>query len=125
MLNDPEWARVLPALLLLKTHQYGIADLEERMEQHQDEILGGVVRAASTKGVLRPDVDVEQAAATAIGPMLFAHLTGKLPVDVALGEHVVETVLRAYVRPDPTLSAGRRRRLALGVRRGRRPTLVQ
>ena len=31
MLNDPEWARVLPALLMLKTHADGIADLEKRL----------------------------------------------------------------------------------------------
>src|SRR4051794_14143427 len=29
--NDPEWARVLPALLALKTHAHGIADLEKRL----------------------------------------------------------------------------------------------
>src|SRR5215203_4904895 len=38
MLNDPEWARVLPALLMLKNHAHGIADLDKRMEERQHEV---------------------------------------------------------------------------------------
>src|SRR5262245_49502501 len=31
-LNDPEWARVLPALLMLKNHEAGIAAMNDRIE---------------------------------------------------------------------------------------------
>ena len=96
LLNDPEWTRVLPALLLLRNHQYGIADLEEQMEQHQDDVLAGVLQRGIDEGKVRPDVDVQQAAATLLGPLLLAHLTGKLPVDARLGDHVVGIVLRTY-----------------------------
>ena len=35
-LNDPEWARVLPALLMLRNHEAGIAAIDERLEHEQD-----------------------------------------------------------------------------------------
>src|SRR5262249_22795071 len=42
-LTDPEWARMIPSLLLLKTHQSGIADLEERLGDRQDETFTQLV----------------------------------------------------------------------------------
>src|SRR4051794_5710136 len=38
-LNDPEWARVLPALLMLKHHEAGIAAMNDRIEHEQDMVL--------------------------------------------------------------------------------------
>ena len=54
-LNDPEWARMLPALMLLKTHEHGIADLEQRLERHQEEVLGQLIARGVAEGVLRAD----------------------------------------------------------------------
>ena len=54
-LNDPEWARMLPALMLLKTHEDGIANLEQRLERHQEEILGRLMVRGVDEGLLRPD----------------------------------------------------------------------
>src|SRR4051794_40671865 len=38
-LNDPEWARVLPALLMLKNHEAGIAAMNDRLEHEQDMVV--------------------------------------------------------------------------------------
>ena len=45
ILNDPEWARIIPALLMLKTHEHGVADLEQRLERHQEEVIGRLMAA--------------------------------------------------------------------------------
>jgi AcrR family transcriptional regulator len=35
-LNDASWARMLPALLMLRHHEAGIAAVEQRLERKQD-----------------------------------------------------------------------------------------
>src|SRR5262245_7107360 len=82
-LNDPEWARVIPALLLLKAHQSEIADLEERIGKHQDQTFETVIAIGVTEGRFPADADVEQLAAQLLGPLVFAHLTGRPKVTKA------------------------------------------
>src|SRR5215207_5304569 len=38
-LNDPEWAQVLPALLMLKNHESGVAAMNDRLEHEQEMAL--------------------------------------------------------------------------------------
>ncbi len=94
-LADPEWARVIPALLLLKSHQAGIADLEERLGDRQDQTLASIVAQGITEGVLPADIDVEQVAALLFGPLVFAHLTGRPPVTDDLAQRIVDGFLRS------------------------------
>ena len=94
-LADPEWARMIPALLLLKSHQEDIADLDERLGHRQDETLAAVVRSGVDEGVLPADVDIEQLAAMLIGPMVFAHLSGRPIVTEQFAQRVVDGLLRA------------------------------
>jgi AcrR family transcriptional regulator len=94
-LNDPEWARIVPALLLLKSHQEDIADLEERLGSRQDETLTAVLAQGVAEGALPADTDIEQFAATLIGPMVFAHLSGRPPVTEQFAQRVVDGLLRA------------------------------
>ena len=46
-LRDPEWARVVPALLLLKSHEHEIANLEQRLERTQQEAFAQIIDAGS------------------------------------------------------------------------------
>lgn len=96
MLSDPDWARVLPALLTLRHQQHGIADLEQRMEETQEDALGDVLRLGVEEGRLSPDVDTERAVAVLVGPLLFAVLVGKPEVDEAFCDHVVDGFLRTF-----------------------------
>jgi AcrR family transcriptional regulator len=94
-LDDPEWARVIPALLLLKGHQSDIAALEARLGKHQDRTLETVVALGVAEGRLPTGVDVEELAAQLIGPLMFAHLTGRPRVTKAFAQRVVDDFLRA------------------------------
>ena len=49
-LNDPEWARVLPALLMLKNHEAGIKAIDERLEHEQDMVVTMLHRAGRQGG---------------------------------------------------------------------------
>ena len=89
---------MLPALLMLKTHEDGVADLEQRIEKHQDEILAGVLERGIDEGRAAADIDVEQADGACCSARCCSPTSpASPPVDAALGEHVVETMLRAYV----------------------------
>ena len=80
MLNDPEWARVLPALLMLKTHAHGIADLEKRLEERQNEVLDTLIRRGVAEGLLSPDGRRSRGdRPMLVGPLFFAQLTGLGP----------------------------------------------
>jgi len=95
-LNDPEWARVIPALLLLKTHQEGIADLEERLGDRQDHMLERIIAIGVADGCLPADADIEQIAAQLVGPLVFAHLTGRPPVTEEFAQRIVDDFLRSH-----------------------------
>ncbi|MGV3760687.1 MAG: TetR/AcrR family transcriptional regulator [Actinomycetota bacterium] len=97
-LDDPEWARVLPALLTLRTQQHGIADLEQRIEARQEDAIATVLRRGVDEGRLPTDVDLEQATALLVGPLAFAMLVGKPAIDAAFCELVVDAFLAAYAR---------------------------
>lgn len=94
MLNDPDWARVLPALLALRNQEHGVAALEQRLEAKQEDALDSVLLRGVAEGRLAPDLDRDLAAADLVGPLLFATLMGKPVVDQAFGDHVVDAFLR-------------------------------
>jgi len=99
-LNDPEWARVIPALLLLKAHQSEIADLEERIGKHQDQTFENIIAMGVAEDRFTPGANVEELAAQLIGPLVFAHLTGRPRVTKAFAQRVGDNFLRAHPATD-------------------------
>jgi TetR/AcrR family transcriptional regulator, regulator of autoinduction and epiphytic fitness len=95
-LSDPEWARVIPALLLLKAQKSEIADLEERIGRHQDNTLEAIVALGVAEDRLAADSDTEEIAAQLIGPLVFAHLTGRPRMTKAFAQRVADSFLRAH-----------------------------
>lgn len=99
MLNDPDWARVLPALFALRNQEHGIAALEQRLEERQEDAVVSVLERGIAEGRLDPHLDVDQASALLVGPLLFANLMGKPAVDEAFADHVVDVFLRTHAAP--------------------------
>jgi len=98
-LNDPQWARVVPALLLLKNHEAGVRAIDERLEREQEKIVNALIERAVKEGVLAEGLDVGEATTLLIGPLLFAHLTERVPLDEAFADRTVDRFVLAY-RPD-------------------------
>ena len=96
-LSDPEWTRVLPALLDLRSHADGVAALERRLEAHQDHAIEAVLRRGIDEGHLAADLDLDEATALLVGPFLFANLMGKPAVSEAFSNQVVDAFVRTYV----------------------------
>jgi AcrR family transcriptional regulator len=95
-LNDPEWARVLPALMMLKNHEAGIAAMNDKLEHDQEMVLTTLLRRGADEGVLRSSLDPHEATAALIGPLLFAHLTESVKIDTDFVDRTVDNFLAAY-----------------------------
>ena len=96
MLLDPDWARLLPALLMMRHHLDDVKALEERLEDRRDEVLSGLIERAKAEGIIVADVPVAEAIAHLIGPLFFAQLTDALPVDDAFADRTLDRFLAAY-----------------------------
>lgn len=93
---DPEWARMVPALMMLKQHVAEVADLEEVLHREQSDVLAEVVRRGVAEGRVDPDDDVDEIAAQLVGPLFFAVMTGEIAIDEAFCDRVVDRFLRSY-----------------------------
>lgn len=99
--QDPQWARMVPALLLLKTHEDGVADLEKRLEKNQSDAMASIIERGIAEGALPTSIDVDEAIAHLIGPLLFAQLTGSVPLDHGFAERTIDRFLAAYAPFQP------------------------
>jgi AcrR family transcriptional regulator len=95
-INDPDWARMLPALLLMKHHAEDIAAIEERLEREQDQVMSGLIRRAMDEGLLRSGIDVEEAITSLLGPLLYAHLTERVELDEGFVDRTVDRFFAAF-----------------------------
>lgn len=98
-LADPDWARVVPALLALRNQEHGIAALEQRIEERQDDAFESVLQRGVAEGRLEPDFDLDQAAALLVGPLLYASLMCKPDPDEAFADRVVDAFLGSNASP--------------------------
>jgi AcrR family transcriptional regulator len=95
-LRDPQWAHIVPALLMLKAHLAGVADLEERIHTTQNETMTAVLQRGIDQGALPRDLRIDDAIAHLAGPLLFAHLTGTVELDDDFARRTTRAFLVAY-----------------------------
>lgn len=102
MLADPDWQSVLPALMLLKLHENGIAEVEHRMQEEQLFVCADALWRGKDEGRIPRDEDEGLLLTLLIGPLLMAALTGTTPLNSTLGDRLVGQFLAAL---DPVNSA--------------------
>jgi AcrR family transcriptional regulator len=101
LMSDPQWARIIPVMLMLKYHEGGIAALEDRLEDRQRDALAAAMQRGVDEGVLRAGLDVEQATAHLVGPLLFARLTGAVQLTPEFADRTVDVFLAGYTSATP------------------------
>ena len=97
-LADPEWQRLLPALILLKTQSDVLADLNDEMRHTQEDVAEQVFRRCVAEGVLDPVVleDPKRTGLLLIGPLLAVALVDGDGLDDAFVDEVVARFVRGY-----------------------------
>jgi AcrR family transcriptional regulator len=93
---DPEWARMVPSLILLKRHTDGVANLDERLHYRQTVVVSDVLDRGVREGRLPADYDLEEATAQLVGPVFFAQISNSVAIDRAYGDRVVDRFLAAF-----------------------------
>lgn len=101
-LADPQWQRLLPALILLKTQSDAMADLNEDMRTAQEDLITGVLERCVAEGVIDPVVrtNPRRVGLVLAGPMLAVALVDGDDLDDEFVDEVVDRFIRAYA-PDP------------------------
>lgn len=93
MFADPEWARMVPALMMLKHHEAGLAHLEEELHQEQLDVLRAVMERGVAEGRVNEGYVLDEVAAQLIGPLFFALITDEITLDGGFCDRVVDRFL--------------------------------
>jgi AcrR family transcriptional regulator len=96
-LRDPNWRRLLPALLLLRLRHPEIADIESDLSDRQQGMMAEVLARCVEEGVASPAIleDLERSLTLLLGPLVMASLLGQIDVDDDLADRSVEQFLAA------------------------------
>jgi AcrR family transcriptional regulator len=92
-LSDPKWARLMPALLMLKSYQGTVDEIDQRMKSHQAEVLDDLFRRGRAEGLVPEAIDADRAVAIMVGPLVFALVAGVAPLDAALADAATDSFL--------------------------------
>jgi len=95
-LNDPEWRRIVPALMLLREHEDDFEAIDSRLQRQQLDVFSALVRRAASEGVIDDAVDADEATCELLGPIMFAYLTDVVPIDDAFADRMVDRFLAAH-----------------------------
>ncbi len=93
MFADPEWARMVPALMMLKRHEDGLAHLDEELHREQLDVLRAVMQRGVAEGRVTEGYVLDEVAAQLIGPLFFALLTDEITIDRSFCDRVVDRFL--------------------------------
>ncbi|CAN5452060.1 hypothetical protein BH10ACT1_BH10ACT1_30530 [soil metagenome] len=101
---DPYWARLVPAMMLLKNEMAAVAELDADLKQHQSDVLAPVLACGADEGWLPEGFDSDIEATLLMGPILMAALTGSTPLDHDFADRCVDHFL-AGIRATAPASA--------------------
>lgn len=94
-LSSPDWARVLPALLELRSHAPDMAELLEADFECKLATVASILHLGAEEGRLPAGLDPRLVTQTLIGPLVLAALSGEGHIG-ELAEYVTERFLASY-----------------------------
>ncbi|MEO6571541.1 MAG: TetR/AcrR family transcriptional regulator [Ilumatobacteraceae bacterium] len=94
--GDPEWSRILPALMSLRTSMPDLAATVDADRVDKTAALVGILDLGVREGRLPESIDVDVASKLLFGPLLFAAITGDQGDIHQLADHVVDRFVASY-----------------------------
>lgn len=92
-LADPEWSRIVPALMSLRITMPELAECVREDQSTKAEVLGQVLDLGIADGLLPGDIDTDDVRHLLIGPLLLAAMTGEHERLAGLADLVAERFL--------------------------------
>lgn len=96
VLTDPEWVRLLPDLVSMRTQFPEIGDLADRDEERKRAALASVLATGAAQGLVPDGLDVATVAPVLLGPMVMCALFGEAERIEEVGAFAVERFLDSY-----------------------------
>ena len=95
-LAEPEWRRILPALLSLQYHSPELADALAADREDKVALMDDLLRRGVAEGLLPEGIDPLMMLDVVIGPLVLAALSGRVEALEATGAFVVGRVLASW-----------------------------
>ena len=83
---DPKWARLMPALMALKSYEPTMGEIEQRREAMERKVSHELFARGEREGLFGPELDRNQATALLVGPIVFALVSGEVAITEALAD---------------------------------------
>lgn len=95
-LADPEWSRIIPALMSLRVTMPGLAEVLEADRGKKADTLASILELGAAEGVVPSDLDARDVEKLLFGPLVFASILGEHDRVGYLADAVVEQFLDAH-----------------------------
>jgi len=96
VLGSPEWAAIMPALMMLQLHMPDVAAISHDDLSEKFHILDEVLQRGIDEGVIPADIDHRLVARQLIGPIVFTVVSGERDGLGATAEYVTDRFLASY-----------------------------
>lgn len=96
MMAEPNWSRIVPALFMMKAHEPGIAELEGHFKEREDLIAEDLFERGQKEGLLRPDINLDEAIAHLVGPLVFCVLADVALLSEGFADRTFDGFVAAY-----------------------------
>lgn len=93
---DPEWSRIVPAMMSLRTTMPDLAAMVDEDRSAKSDKLQGIIDRGIAEGSLPADIDVELVAHLLFGPIIFSALVGDSSEAGRLADFVVDRFIASY-----------------------------
>ncbi len=95
-LGDPEWSRIIPALMSLRHTMPDLALVAEGDRLEKMEVLGSILDIGVAEGRIPAGIDPADAASVLIGPLVFSALASEEDRLDHLANYVVDRFIASY-----------------------------
>ena len=89
-LADPEWSRIVPALMSLRATMPELAEVVDGDRDSKADVLRSILDLGVDEGLLAPPIDAEETMILLVGPLVFASITGQSERLATLTDRVVD-----------------------------------
>ena len=94
-LADPEWSRIVPALMSLRATMPELAEVVDGDRDSKADVLRSILDLGVDEGLLTLPIDAEETMILLVGPLVFASITGQSERLATLTDRVLDDFMAA------------------------------
>lgn len=95
-LSDPNWSRILPAMMSLRVSMPAVAQMIEVDQADRTRALSELLAVGTAEGLLPADIDADTTGKLLFGPLVFAVISGDDDGLAALADSVGRRFIASY-----------------------------